>query len=275
MNAWIFQYHPSGRSFAEVLLDAGFDPWGVDLRGASTARRTSRDAGPVDLDAQVTVDLPAVLDFVRGRSGAERVHAIGCSLGGSLLFAHAAFAPEPHLDHLVAIGAPLAWEPSLTTRALARLLRTGGRLPLRGTRRIARHALPWVARGAPGILSIYLNPRITDLRDPEQLTRTVEDPVPALNLAIARWMRGQLVLGGQPVAPALRRFDRPLLVVHGSGDGVVPRGAALSVVGATSGPVEVALVSHPAGEPVGHADLFVSEVAPEQVFARTARFLAT
>ncbi|HHO49821.1 MAG TPA: hypothetical protein ENK18_02870, partial [Deltaproteobacteria bacterium] len=37
MNAWIVQYHPSGRSFADVLLEHGFDPWGIDLRGTATS----------------------------------------------------------------------------------------------------------------------------------------------------------------------------------------------------------------------------------------------
>ena len=83
------------------------------------------------LTAQAEVDLPTVFGYLRRVTGQERVHAIGCSLGGSLLYAHAALAPDPGLDRLVAIGAPLTWDRSLATRALSRVLvdQHGGRVP--------------------------------------------------------------------------------------------------------------------------------------------------
>lgn len=273
MNAWIVQYHPSGRSFADVLLQAGLDPWGVDLRGTSTSRRVRPTAPPPAFDDQATIDLPAALGYIRAATGHDRVHVIGCSLGGSLLFAHLALCPEPAVDRMVAIASPLTWEPSVARRAVAALLQTVGQVPLAGTRRLTRHLLPLAARAAPGLLSMYLNPRITDIRDPVALTRTVEDPMPAIHRALAQWMRSELRIGDRAVAPALQRFDRPMLVLYGSGDGIVPMGPALSVVRAVGGPVRVARVEHPSGEPVGHADLFISEIAPERVFEPTAAFL--
>ncbi|MEZ4240805.1 MAG: alpha/beta fold hydrolase [Myxococcota bacterium] len=269
MNGNAFGHHPTGPSYREVLLEAGLDPWSADLRGTSTARGRGR----VRLRDQAFVDLPALLGRIAEVSGSPRVHAIGCSLGGSLLYALAA-RREPRLDRLVAVGAPLRWSRTAQTRVLARALPTIGAVPMRGTRRFARHALPVVARAAPWALRVYLNPRITGLGDPVRLTRTVEDPVPSLNRAIGAWMRaGDLQLDGVVVREALAGWEGRLLVVHGSGDGIVPASAALSAVGTTAGPVEVVRVTHPDGQPVGHADLFVSDVAPEGVFAVTARFL--
>jgi pimeloyl-ACP methyl ester carboxylesterase len=270
MNGWVFHNHPTGPSFLEVLRQAGFDGWSVDLRGTSTSRRV-RGAPPPRLAAQAAIDLPAVLDHVRRITGAERVHGIGCSLGGSLLYAHAA-SPDHRLDRLVAIGAPLDWGDTRRRHLLGRLLPVAGRVPMRGTRRFASVGLPVASRLAPALLRVYLNPRIT-VAD-RRLTETVEDPMPRINRAIGAWMRaGSLELGGVRIREALGAFDRPLLVLHGSGDGIVPGAAALSVVGATSGPVEVERIDHPSGEAVGHADLFVSDIAPERVFRRTAAFL--
>ena len=98
--------------------------------------------------------------------------------------------------------------------------------------------------------------------------------MPGINRAIGAWMRaGAMEIGGIRIREGLAAFDGPLLVIHGSADGIVPGPAALSVVGATSGPVEVERIDHPSGEGVGHADLFVSDIAPERVFARVAAFL--
>ncbi|MEO0604623.1 MAG: alpha/beta fold hydrolase, partial [Myxococcota bacterium] len=269
MNAWIVQYHPRGRSFADVLLEGGFDPWGIDLRGTSTSKGPTRPS----FQAMSTHDLPAAIDYIRNFRSAERVHAIGCSLGGAMLLGHAAFAPSPGLDRVVTIGTPLRWPRDLRTRLLSTLMRTAGSIPMRGTRAWTAVALPVVSRLVPSALSIYLNPRITDVRMASELTRTVEDPLPVINRALGHWMRSDLRIQGRPVAPALKRFDRPLLVMYGSGDGIVPREAALSVVGTTRGPVEVLEVEHPDGEPVGHADLFISDVAPTRVFEPVTRFL--
>ena len=62
-------------------------------------------------------------------------------------------------------------------------------------------------------------------------------------------------------------------MLYSGGDGIVPDAAALSVVGATSGPVDHQRIDHPDGERVGHADLFISDLAIEQVFRRVASFL--
>lgn len=270
MNAWVFRNHPSGTSFLEVLADAGLDPWSVDLRGTSTSRRR-RGAPKARMSAQAAVDLPAVLDHIRSVTGAERVHAIGCSLGGSLLYAHAA-SPSHRLDRLVGIGAPLDWGSTVQSRLLGRILPVAGAVPMRGSRRLARVGLPVVSRVAPDLLGIYLNPRISQASS--QLANTVENPLPSINRAIGAWMRsGQLRMDGVAVREGLSGFDRPLLVLYSAGDGIVPGAAALSVVGATSGRVDHECIDHPAGERVGHADLFVSDLAVERVFRRVASFL--
>ncbi len=272
MNAHLFHHHPSGPSFAEVLYAQGFDPWSVDLRGTRSSRAPSPRSRPRLAD-QAFRDLPAVLDHVAERRGVARVHAIGCSLGGALLYAHG--GRDAHrIDRLVTMGSPLVMvADTAILRALAAIGPLAARVPVRGTRPLARIALPWVARVAPEALSFYLNPALIDLARPARLVQTVEDPSPTINVAMSAWARdGRLRLDGHDVTEGLSAFDRPLLVTYAAEDGVcVPR-AALTAVEATGGPVEVLRVDHPDGA-VRHADLFIARFAPTGVFPSVAAFL--
>ena len=268
MNSFIFRYHPRGVSMMEALVDAGFDPWALDPRGLSTTR-SQPNGGRVSLVEQALVDLPAAFDHIAAVTGRERVHAIGCSLGGVLLYAYGG-RPDHRIDRLVAIGTPLRWtEPSALLRLFAAAAPVMGRVRVRGTRRLARVALPLAASLAPGALSIYLNPRITATRPAGQLTRTVENPHRQINREIGRWIQNaDLDLDGFDVTKRLATFDRRLLVLCGEGDQICPSGAALSAVGATGGHVESLMIR---GD-VAHADLFISDLVHDRVYPPVAEW---
>ncbi|HMV67246.1 MAG TPA: alpha/beta fold hydrolase, partial [Myxococcota bacterium] len=119
MNASIFAFHPEGHGLLEHLLGAGFDPWAIDLRGTSTSAPPLRGA-PARLRDQAWIDLPTALERVAHVTRQERVHAIGCSLGGALLYAHV--GRDAHrVDRLVTMGSPLAWsDRSLPVEAFSR-----------------------------------------------------------------------------------------------------------------------------------------------------------
>lgn len=273
MNSHIFRYHPDRGSFFDSLLDAGLDPWAVDLRGASTTKPPRRGA-PVTLSDQAFQDLPAAVDHVREVTGHATVHAIGCSLGGSLLYAYVAGAARPRIDRLVAMGSPLRWSGSRLHRVFAASTLLTGTVPVRGSRLLARAALPFAARFLRPALGIYLNPAITRLDRAADLCLTVEDPIPSVNRELAGWMRARdLVLDGVDVVRELARFDRPLLVVTADGDGICDRESALSALPIPRGGATHLEVGHQTGARVGHADLFVHDHAPERVYQPIAAFL--
>ncbi len=275
MNASIFRYHASGPSFFDQLRRAGLDPWSVDLRGASTTRAT-RGAREVRLADQAFIDLPTAIDQIRSVTGAANVGAIGCSLGGTLLYGLAGATERPGIDRIVAMGSPLRWSRTRLVRAFLASSPLSCTIPLVGSRRLAAAALPLAARFASPLLKVYLNPRITAIEPTAMLTRTVEDPLRSINREMARWMStGHLDLDGVSVSRALHRYRGRLLVVHSRGDGICDSASALSALDHVRTPAEVLEVSHPAGEPIGHADLFLCDAAPERVFAPVARFLAT
>jgi pimeloyl-ACP methyl ester carboxylesterase len=274
MNSWIFRYHPRGRSFMEVLLEHGLDPWSVDLRGLSTAKARAGAPKAAGLADYAYMDLPSAFDYVARTTGHERVHGIGCSLGGAVLYAYGSTLPKQRLDRLVTMATPLKWTRATPlVRVFGMLTPVIGLARLRGTRGMARMALPVVSRVIPGVLSVYLNPEITDISGARDLARTVEDPSPRVNRQIGRWIqRQELEIGGTNIHDALHHFDRPLLVVAGNADGICPPENAMAALEAVAGPGESMVIGHE-DERVAHADLLVSDIAPERVFAPIARWL--
>ncbi|MDY0059329.1 MAG: alpha/beta fold hydrolase [Myxococcota bacterium] len=274
MNAYLFGYHPRGPSMIDCWVERGHEVWTVELRGqgSSVRRGGRRDYGLADL---ARVDLPAALSFVRQHTltGSSGLHAVGCSLGGTLLYAHVACRAAPALTSLVALGAPLRWEQANP------LFRLGSEVPglarLVGhlsTREAARRVLPLLVR-APRLLAAYLHPALVDLSDPDRLFLAVDGLHPRINAEFGRWLRTRdLVLDGCDVGAGWSTSTVPLLCVIGAGDGIVPEAAALSALARAGAPGEVLRVGD-RRRPYAHADLFVANDAPADLFLPVARWL--
>jgi len=276
MNTTPLGFHPDGPSMIELLVTRGFEVWTANLRGQGDSHSIGgpRDVGFAEI---VLEDLALSIEHVRAHTSvrSDRVDLVGCSLGGTYVFAHMALKPETHgVGSVVGIGAPLRWD------AAHPLLRVAfaapsvvEKLKVGGTRRMAGFALPLVARHAPRLLSIYMNADICDLSKADQLVETVEDPISKLNGQIARWMRQRdLVVRGVNVTEALRGCDRPLLAIVANRDGIVPTAAATSAIDVFRAGDLLAVGDDETW--FAHADLFISRYSRERVFEPLARWLA-
>lgn len=273
MNDAVFRYHPGGVSFVEALANAGLQPWTLDPRGTRSSRAPSRRSR-VRLEDQAFIDLPAAMDRVAALSGHERVHAIGCSLGGALLYAYVG-AMAHRVDRLVAMGSPLTWtDRGGILRLFGALGPAVSRVPIRGVSALARAGLPLLRHLPPSVTGFYVNPQLTDLRDARQVARIVESPHADVSLRLSQWIRdGDLTLGGHDVRAGLRQFERPLLLVLATGDGVCPPAAAKPALTAVGGPATLLEVDHPLHR-VSHADLFLGAHVSEAVFQPIASWLS-
>lgn len=276
MNSFIFGFHPDGESLERHLIQAGFEVWKADLRGQGSAVRLegSSRIGLADL---ALVDLDAMLAAVRTRtrSKAAKVHVIGASLGGSLMLTHAVIRGTEAYASLVAMGSPIRWvdvhpvvKVAFGSPALV------GAVSLRGTRRLATTFLPILAARAPKLLSLYLNPEITDTSQAAEMARTVEDPSRHLNKEIAQWMKDKdLIVGGVNIAEGLRAVRAPFMCVLASADGVVPARTAEFAYQRIGSP-EKSLVRAGSEEVrMAHADLFVSRESKARVFQPISTWL--
>jgi alpha-beta hydrolase superfamily lysophospholipase len=276
MNSFIFSFHPKGLSLEGYLAHAGFEVWRVDLRGQGGSRSTG-GGDRYKLEDLATTDLGAAVKAVltRTRTAGTRVDCIGASLGGTIMFTHMALEPAHALGSLVSLGSPVRWveihpllKLAFSSPALAEQVR------LKGTRAAAGLALPFLARHAPRILSIYMNASITDTSRAAEMVRTVEDPNRHVNRQIAEWIVARdLIVRGVDVSEALTRLRAPLLCVSANGDGIVPRPTAEFPYAAIGAVDKSLLPAGDAGYVMAHADLFISDEAEARVFEPIAAWL--
>lgn len=291
MNVFILNFHPTGMSMIEYLCAQGFEVWAANLRGQGASRRVAESSSRrVKLRQRMRppkygfrelslIDFPRVLALAlaKTKTGADAVHAIGCSLGASVIYAYLAHHPrELQIASMTAIGGPLRWDdihPAMSLLASWPVLT--GLLPTRGTRQAARLLLP-VLKRVPRVLSIYMNAAQINLDRSDAMVQTVEDSSPYLNYQIARWVKNHdLCVGGVNVTEALAEVEGlPILCIVANADGIVPDQVASSICNVASGcTTEVLRVGGEQGDWYAHADLFVSENAQKTVFEPMGRWL--
>lgn len=277
MNSFIFGFHPRGPSLVETLAARGLEVWTVDMRGQgrSIRARGSSRYGIADLAIE---DIGAAIAHVLAQTAtrARAVDLIGCSLGTALSFAHVACVPEAPVHAIVSMAGLVTWQRA---HPLVRFAfgspRVAGVLRMKNTRRLARLALPALAKVAPSVLSIYLNHQSTDLSQAARMVETVEDPHPIMNREIAEWIRrGDLVVRGVNVSQRLPELRHPFFCVVAADDGIVPPETArhtYEVIGSET--KRLLEVGGDPEMPIAHADLFVCTGAQERIFAPVADFL--
>ena len=272
MNTFILDFHPSGASLMQHLADAGHDVWAVDMRGQGDNKQGS--ASQIGLSERALIDLPAALRHVRRATSSDAVDVIGCSLGGTLLYALLGHDPRAPIRRMVAIGSPLTWKRSPPLlRAFGVLGPIAGRVPIHGSRYAARAALPVLARVMPSLLSIYMNTEHVDISRASELVKTIEDPAPRIRRQLAAWIRGgDLVVNGLNIVEALARVDKELLVVTGTGDGIAPKSSCAPALEAWGGPSRHLVVGS-REDRWSHADLFIADTAHAEVFSPIVKFL--
>ncbi len=271
-NHYNFDYRPEV-SLAAHLQDQGFDVWVPELRGDPGATPPSRLAGRnFDFDDFARHDVPAAIEAVRGATGARKVHVVGHSMGGMLLYA--ALSQDLPIASGVAISAPAHFRDQAALKRLIRLTPLfTQQLGLTRSRLGVTLTRPLRLRG----------PAVKRLGNPDNLDwPTVkgmgQHAVVDLPRDVARqvivWLRtGELVsTEGEPwLAPS----RVPLLVLAGSDDFVAPaddvahactvlKRCTFQELGRSTG----------FSTDYGHIDIVVGETASAEVFPLISRYLS-
>ena len=275
MNTFILAFHPTGRSLVAFLADEGYEVWTANLR---TQGDTLGPSGPASLQDWCDVDVPAVVEYVLRHTASERKSAVlmGCSLGGSLVYAYVARRPRHHhLCAAVAIGAPLRWPaPPSWARPLLQRRSWLAHVRIRGTRTIARTLLP-VVRRLPILISPYMNAEHIDLARGDVLTQTVDDPDPGINADMVGWLEQRdLIVGPTNITLGLKAAKLPLLAIYANRDGIVRPEIAAAVTDFAHPNYLTTIEVGRDDLPFAHADMFINDHAEVEVFTPLAAWLA-
>ncbi len=217
VNHWSLAL-PAHDGLVDTLAERGHDCWVVDLRGNRTsvapAGLSRHDA---TFDGYVMGDIPAALAFIREQTGQDKVHWVGHSMGGLLLYAYEAAHGSGELASGTTLGAPPGFKGVAVSRQ-KRLLSFVRRYPA-----IAEVYL----RGLAPLLPIF-KPRLTLLpvnwdniqRDvgPRAFFNLVELPPPSeaetfIDAAVLQFLG--VKDNSVDVLAKLNGLRTPLLVIHG------------------------------------------------------------
>jgi pimeloyl-ACP methyl ester carboxylesterase len=270
----------SGVSLADHLCALGYECFVPDLRGAGKSGRGRGDHG---LDAYLEHDVPAILRAALEHSGQAKVHWIGHSMGGFLMWMYALEHPDAPVSRLVTVGSAIDYRPGRSVyRSLRRLLPLVSLLPVLPFALITRALAPLAGQG-PILLPEGMNFHRSNVERavcrrlmaggfaaiPLPLFAALESTFSEQGFARAR--------GAITYLSRMGEFRIPTLVVGGSRDLQATPEAVLATFERLSGVEDKRLlmcgVPHGHGDEYGHFDLIVGKRAQSEVWPHIAAFL--
>ena len=273
------------------LAAQGYEVFVVDMRGSGASHRIGLKgkvnrairqtpfpelgSGDWTVDDQAIYDVPAILDYVRAETGADRVNWIGHSLGGILMFAHLETSREPdRIANFVDMGGvaivvdtPDVREMHAANKGLRTLMTvfSAGRL-----------GRPMMFGRLPGLEKVdrfYYTAANVEKRTVDRFYGyTLEDPGPGALKQLETYLKnGRLLSADRRVdyATGLNRVTTPILMVAGEADVMADIPSSLLTFLAL-GSVDKTMMRFGRldGQEAdyGHCDLVWSRNAPREVF---------
>lgn len=273
---------PADESLVDLLTKSGFDCWCIDLRGCRSSKPpkgTSRFSAKID--DYIRQDLPAAIAYVLRTADRERLHWVGHSMGGMMLYAYVLAHGDRYVATGSTIGSPVGFseDPGLTKlEPVLKLARLFPRLV----------EFVWQT-SAPFCPAFKLNlpfapvswPNMHRNAGPEVFFNVAELLPPDAANHFMEWARGKgpwkMLNGTLNVEAGLKSLAFPLLVVAGKGDPLTPIKKIEAFYEALPGKDKrLVIVSRANGNVAdyNHLDLVWGRDATKDVFRPVAAWLA-
>ncbi len=216
---------PAGGGLVDYLSERGYDCWTLDLRGTRSSNYPAgygRDT--VTFEDFVWRDLPTAIAHIQKTTGRSKVHYVGHSLGGLLLYAYA----QAHGVDKIASGTTLAAPTQFTTiRSLLPGIMVQMVLHLPWlTGEMLRCVLPIVRLTGTKLSAFPINmsnvPESMGLVDFYNL---LDNPAPGVHAEIFAWGdRGEITMQNDTIniSGGFDDMKLPLLAVYAASDPFVP-----------------------------------------------------
>ena len=224
-------------SLPRALAARGHDTWVPEFRGCASALPPKRGGDPAhpwdwSIDDYVEQDFPAIVETVKGLTGAEKVSWVGHSMGGMIAYLRAARFGDDDLHRLVTLGSPVRFDHigGFFGNAEGLAHRGLGRIDAVRVRLLLTMLLPWTLALPPVTMWLSGNHRLLSTWERVRLLQSAFENTSA---RLARFFlelrihRHELCDRPHPdgEASGLERLRVPLLVIAGGRDRLAPPGA--------------------------------------------------
>lgn len=271
---------------AQYLAAAGRDVWVISLRGHAGSDRPTvfnKLSWGFSFDDYLHHDIPAILRYVVGVTGSDRVQWVGHSMGGKLAYALGGTPLEPLLGGgIVAVGSPSSYSHQPYLRFLARMgaiLARRTRVPQRW---ITRMLSPFTGHFDPPFSELVISPKSMD---GSMIRRMQANAFEDISAGVARqfddWVSNNCFRSLDKKVDyrqSMAALSTPVLVIGGSADRMAPPACvelALERIGSSD--KTLILLGKKWGSKVeyGHGDLLLGRAAPVEVYPVIAGWLAS
>ena len=216
---------PAGGCMVDYLSEHGYDCWTLDLRGT---RSSDYPAGygrdTVTFEDFVWRDIPAAIEHIQKATGRGKIHYVGHSLGGLLLYAYAQTQGVEKIASVTTLGAPVQFTTikSLLSEPLMQMVL---HLPWL-TGELLRCALPIVRLTGMKLSAFPINlSNVPENMGMADFYPLIDVPAPRVHADIFGWAdRGEITLRGDSLnlSNGFDDMKLPLLAIFAPVDPFVP-----------------------------------------------------
>ncbi len=217
---------PAGASMADALAEAGYDCWVMELRGNRTSIPPfGHSIGDASMDDHILRDIPATIRYIQKTTGYAKIHWVGHSMGGMLLYAHDAVLGSADLASGTTLGSPIGFQdvPFPRFAGLGLTLRKTSWLALRCVQRLIINICHLFK---PQLALIPVNyENMNPILDASNMFSTLDAPPIGVSESLSnalethKWSVKDETVN---VFDHLKDLQVPLFAIFGAGDPFVP-----------------------------------------------------
>jgi pimeloyl-ACP methyl ester carboxylesterase len=229
-NRHNFDFPQAERSLAKYLWEEGWDVWIVELRGAGESTKPKFwqwISKRWSFDHYVLQDLPAAIAFILKTTRRSKLHWIGHSMGGVLVYPFMKMQSDRMIKSITTAASPLSTghKPGYFkyTAPLDPLLRLFPLMPYRTLAELIRLNAHWLYKIRRPLLFEKDNMDLETLRIGTKIA--IDDVSADVLVQMHKWLRNQNFLSSDGTinyALDLKKLKVPILLITGSRDPFTP-----------------------------------------------------